>query len=313
MGGGGDLKELQSLGLDVLPQALEQLRVLHDVHLVGGDDHLPGGQLRGVLPQLLVDGLEVLNRVPALRAGHVHHMDEQPAPVDVPQEVVAQAGPLRSPLDDAGDVGHDEGDPLLHIDHPQVGEQGGEVVVGDLGLGPAHHAEEGGLAHVGKAHQPHVGQQLQLQNDLPGLAGVARLGEAGHLTGGGGEVLVAPAPPAALTEDEGLVPGDVLDDLLGLRVPDDGAPGDLQDQIGPVLAGAALAGAVHAVFRHILALIAEVHEGGHVVVGHHHHVAAPAAVAPVGAAGRHVLLPVGYLQRVLPSSAPPFHSNKWIR
>src|SRR5699024_6830511 len=108
----------------------------------------------------------------------------------------------------------------------------------------------------------------------------------------GGEVLVAPAPPAALTEDEGLVPGDVLDDLLGLRVPDDGAPGDLQDQIGPVLAGAALAGAVHAVFRHIFALIAEVHEGGHVVVGHHHHVAAPAAVAPVGAAGRHVLLPV---------------------
>ena len=48
---------------------------------------------------------------------------------------MAQAGALGGALDDAGDIGHDEGDPLLHINHPQIGEEGGEVVVGDLGLG----------------------------------------------------------------------------------------------------------------------------------------------------------------------------------
>ena len=56
-------------------------------------------------------------------------MDEQAAPVDVAQEVVAQASPLGGPFDDAGDVSHDEGHALLHIDHPQIGKEGGEVVV----------------------------------------------------------------------------------------------------------------------------------------------------------------------------------------
>ena len=82
-----------------------------------------------------VDGVEVRHGVPALAAGDVHHVDEQAAAVDVAQEVVAQAGALAGALDDAGDVRHDEGDALLHLDHAQVGVEGGEVVVGDLGLG----------------------------------------------------------------------------------------------------------------------------------------------------------------------------------
>ena len=89
----------------------EQAGVVEDVGLVGGHDHLAAGQLRGVFLQLCVDGVKVLDRVPALAAGHVHQMDQQPAPVDVPQEVVAQTGALGGPLDDAGDVGHDEGHP----------------------------------------------------------------------------------------------------------------------------------------------------------------------------------------------------------
>ena len=93
------------------------------------------GQVRAVLLQLRVDGVKVLHRVPALAAGHVHHMDQQAAAVHVPQEVVAQAGALAGALDDAGDVRHDEADAVLHPHHAQVGEQGGEVVVGDLGLG----------------------------------------------------------------------------------------------------------------------------------------------------------------------------------
>ena len=166
------------------------------------------------------------------------------------------------------------------------------MIVGDLGLGPADHRQQGGLAHIGEAHQTHVGQQLQLQHHVPALPGQTRLGKAGHLTGGGGKVLVAPAAPAALAQNEGLLVRHVLDDLPGLRVPDDGAPGHPQDQVGPVLAGAALALAVHAVFGHILALIAKIHQGGHVVVHRDHHVAAPAAVAAVRAAGGHIFLPV---------------------
>ena len=86
-----------------------------------------------------------------------------------------------------------------------MGVEGGEVVVGDLGVCLGDHAQEGGFTHVGEAHQTHVCQQLQLQNHIVALAGETGLGEAGHLTGGGGEMLVAPAAATALAEDEGLI------------------------------------------------------------------------------------------------------------
>ena len=195
-------------------------------------------------------------------------------------------------LDDAGDVGHDEGDPLLHVDHTQVGEQGGEVVVGNLGPRLGHHGEQRGLAHVGETHQPHVGQQLELQHHLALLAGEPRLGKPGHLAGGGGKVLVAPAAVAPPGQHKGLGRGHVADDLIGVGVPYHGAQGHLDDQILPILAGAALALAVHAVARSVFALVAEVHQGGHMAVHLEEDVSSPASVAAVGPAGGHVLLPV---------------------
>ena len=210
----------------------------------------------------------------------------------MPQELVAQARALAGPLDDAGDIRHDEADAVLHVDHPQVGVEGGEMVVGNLGVGPADHAEKGGFAHVGEAHQTYVRQKLQLQHHLEALAGQAALGEAGGLAGGGGEVGVAPAAFAAPAKDEGLVPGHVLDDLARLQVPDQSAPGDPDGEGLAVLTGLAFALAVGAVFRHVFALIAEIHEGGQVVVHLQDDMAARAAVSAVGAARGHVFLPV---------------------
>ena len=51
-----------------------------------------------------------------------------------------------------------------------------------------------------------------------GLAGESRLGKAGHLPGGSGEVAVAPAAPTAFAEDIGLAARHVLHDLAGLCV-----------------------------------------------------------------------------------------------
>ena len=166
------------------------------------------------------------------------------------------------------------------------------MVVGDLGTGLGGHRQQGGLAHVGEAHQTHVSQELQLQQDVPLLAGQACLGELGGLTGGGGKALVAPAAVAAPAQDEGLIVGHIPNDLLGLGIPDDGAPGDLDDQGCAVLAGAVLACAVAAVFCHVLALVAEVHQGGHAGVGLDDDVAAPAAVTAVGTAVGDILFPV---------------------
>ena len=219
-------------------------------------------------------------------------MDEEAAAVDVAEEVVAEAGALAGALDDAGDVRHHEADALLHPDDAEIGVEGGEVVVRDLGLGLGDHAEEGGLAHVGEADEAHVRKELQLQDDIVALAGEARLGEAGDLAGGGGEMHIAPAAPASLTEDVGLGGGHILDDLAGLGVPHQGAPGDPDHEVLAVLAGFPGALAVHAVGGHVFALVAEVHQGGHVVIHLQDDAAAPAAVAAVRAAGGHVFLPV---------------------
>ena len=94
-------------------------------------------------------------------------------------------------LDEPGDVGHHEALLAAPADHAQVGHQRGERVVGDLGPGPRDAADEGRLAGVGEADDAHVGQELQLEHELPLLAGRAVLGVARRLVGGGGEVHVA--------------------------------------------------------------------------------------------------------------------------
>ena len=205
---------------------------------------------------------------------------------------MAQAGALSGTLDDAGNIGHDEGHALVHEHHAQVGEEGGKVIVSDFRPGLGRDRQQGGLAHVGEADEAHVRQQLQLQQDRPFFSGQTGLGELGGLAGGGGEVLVAPAAVAAAAEDEGLVGGHVHDDLFRLRIPDHGAPRHFQDQGSAVFAGALLAGAVAAVLGDVFALVAEVHQGGHAVVYLQDHVAAAAAVAAVRAAGCHVFFPV---------------------
>ena len=166
------------------------------------------------------------------------------------------------------------------------------MVVGDVGLGLADHGDQGGLAHVGEAHQAHVRQQLQLQLDLQLLAGGAGLGEPGHLPGGGGKVGVAPAALAALGDDLGLVAGHVRQQAAGLGVLDKGAAGHGDHQVRGAFAKAPVAPAVLPPLGGVLALVAEIRQSGEVVVHLEHNAAAPAAVAPIGTAGGHVLLPV---------------------
>ena len=73
---------------------------------------------------------------------------------------MAQARALGGAFDDAGNVRHDKGHALVHIDDPQIGEQGGKMVVGDLGPGVGGNGKQGGFSHIGKAHQAHIRQKL---------------------------------------------------------------------------------------------------------------------------------------------------------
>ena len=83
-----------------------------------------------------------------------------------------------------------------------------------------------------------------------------------------------------------------MEQRAGVAVPDQRPQRDLDDGIRAVLAEAALGAAGLAVLGGIFPLIAKVQQRGHVGVGDKDDIAAPAAVAAVRPAGRHIFFPV---------------------
>ena len=236
--------------------------------------------------------MEIVDGIAAFGTGYVHQMQKEPAPVDVPEKLEPEPRAFAGALDDAGDVGGDEARSFAHVDHAEVGGQGGEMVICDLGPGGGDHRKQGGFPDVREAHEAHVGKKLQLELDVELLAGEPRLGKSRRLAGRGGEMLIAPSPLAAAGGHEGLVAGDILDQITVFGRFDQGAAGYADDEIFALLSGAALAGAVLSVGGGVFFLVPEIHQGGKVVVGHEDHAAASAAVAAVGTAGGHVFFTV---------------------
>ena len=98
---------------------------------------------------------------------------------------------------------------------------------------------------------------------------------------------VAVAAAAALSNGDRGVVGQICDDKAALCILDHGAQRHLDDQILGIFAVAQACAALAALRGHILAFIAEIHQGGQMIVRHKDDVAAPAAVAAVRAACGH--------------------------
>ena len=285
-GGGRDGHEGQTLALHILAESFDLL-LGGQIALVANDDLRTLSQHRAELCQFLVDLLKILDGLTALAAGDVHHMQQQAAALHMAQEVVAQTDALAGTLDQAGDIGADKACALCHGYDTQRGHQRGEVVVCDLGLGCADGGDEGGLAHIGEADQAHIGDQFQLQRHLNVLAGHTGLCKLGDLAGGRGKMRIAITAAAALCDGDRGVVGQIRNDKAALGVLDDGAQRHLDDKVLRVFAVAQAGAALAALRGHILALIAEVHQGGQVIVHHKNNVAAAAAIAAVRAASGH--------------------------
>ena len=98
---------------------------------------------------------------------------------------------------------------------------------------------------------------------------------------------VAVTAAAALGNGDRGVVGQVCDNKAALGVLDDGAQRHLDDKVLRVFAVAQACTALATLRGHILALIAEIHQGGQMVVRHKDDVAAPTAIAAVRAACGH--------------------------
>ena len=78
---------------------------------------------------------------------------EHPGPLDVAQELVAEAPALAGALDEAGEVGDDELGVVVEAHHAEVRLEGGERVVGDLRLGRRDRRDQRGLADAREARR----------------------------------------------------------------------------------------------------------------------------------------------------------------
>ena len=246
-GDGGDLEEGEFAAFGHGAKLLELVGI-GDIGLGRDQDRVGlSGERRVKALELVGDNLEVVDGVgPAGAVGDIDQVDDDAGALDVLEELDAEAGAEVGAFDEAGKVGDGEGllgvGEVADLDDAEVGLEGGEGVVGDLGFGGGEARDEGGFADVGVADEAGVGQQTQLEAVVALFAGAAELVLARGLVGAGGEVLVAASSASAAGDDDGLVgTGEVVDELAGLVVVEEGTDGDFE---GGVLAG--VAGAVGA-------------------------------------------------------------------
>ena len=129
-------KHLQPARLQVGGDHLGELAGLGHVDLV--ERHQPRPVVEpAVRRQLGLDRVQVAQRVAArLDGGHVDDVHQDAAPLDVAEELQAEALALAGAGDQARDVGDGVAD-LTGLDDAEVGHQGGERVVRDLRPGGA--------------------------------------------------------------------------------------------------------------------------------------------------------------------------------
>ena len=219
-------------------------------------------------------------------------MDEETAPVDVAEKIVAETRALACALDDAGNVRQHEGSALGNIDDAEIGGEGRKMIVRDLRPRAGNAREQRGFADVRETDKSDVRKQFKLQNKLMALAGHTGLGKARHLTRRRGEMLVAPAAAPAPCGDERLARRHIGHDAAGGLVAHKRAARHADRDVRTVLAGAAFVETVFSVGCGKLALIAEIHQRGHMIVHNEDDVAAAPTVAAVRPACRDKLFAV---------------------
>ena len=176
-------------------------------------------ELRVVQAQLLGDRVPLLQRIVG---GPVDDPDQGAGALDVAQEVVSEPLAGVRALDEAGHVGQHRAALVVEGDHAQVGGDGRERVVADLGVGGGERRQQGALPGIRGAHQADVGDRLQLQLHPQLLAGRALLVVRGGAMGGGREVDVAASAASAACYHEPILALHQLADPL--RHPDGCGP-----------------------------------------------------------------------------------------
>ncbi len=248
-------------------------------------DDQPGPleQLGAVRGDLVAQNPQLSLRIVGRTLGQVDEDAEHPGALDVPEELVAETFAVPGAFDESGHVRDDE-ICFTPPDNSQVGDQGGERIVGDARFGRRDHRDQGGLADVGEADERDVRQELQLEVPPDLLTRFAQLGEARGAPLVGEEPGIAPPTVATAGGPPPGAGGRQVGNGVSRGVGDHGAHGYRHDHVRPVAAVLLLALAADTFGSGPMWGVTEGEQRRHVRVGDEPDVAALAAVAAVGTA-----------------------------
>lgn len=214
-----------------------------------------------------------------------YHEEQERVALNVAEESQTQSASLGSPLDDAGNVGHHEGTSVAIGHDAERGFEGSEGVVGYLGARVGERADQCRLTGIGEADQTDIGEELQFQDHHHFLHGLAGLGVARCLIGGGAELEIAQSAASAFEQHHDLsVFDDIAEIFTGFGIVGHGAGRHLDVAICAVAAVAAAFAAVAAIAGKDMAIVAQVEQRPVVAVAAQVDIASAPTIAAVGAA-----------------------------
>ncbi len=214
-----------------------------------------------------------------------YHEEQKRVALDVAEESQSQSTSLGCALDDAGNVGYDEGTSVAVGHDAERGLEGGEGIVGNLGARVGERADQRRLTGVGEADQTDIGEELQFQDHHHFLHGLAGLGVARCLVGGGAKLEIAQSAASAFEQHHDLsVFDDIAEIFTGFGIVGHGAGRHLDVAVGAVAAVAAAFAAVAAIAGKDMAIVAQVEQRPVVAVAAQVDVASAPTIAAVGAA-----------------------------
>ena len=256
----------------------------------GSDDEpRPVEQVGSVVAQLVEQHLELFVGADAVPRREVEHHEQDPGSLDVTKELMAETATLARALDQAGDVGQHHLEPVVHPHHAEVRFEGGERVVGDLGLGRRHTADEGRLADVREADDGHVGHELELEAKPAFLPVFTLFGERRRPAPVTQESRVPPASFTGLGSEPAIAVMEQIGDRRPSRmVEHDGAFGHGDLEVATPGTMPVAAAAVLAVLALAMRVVAKGEQGCDIAVGDEPDGATIAAVTTIGSALGHV-------------------------
>lgn len=248
-------------------------------------------KLAAVLTELVVHRMVTVEHRPGVSGiGGIDEVDQNPRSLHVTEKAQAESRPLMGALDEPRYIGDHKRPSLRQTHHTQVRDKGGEWVVGDFGAGGGDLRYEGGFAGVGEADEAHLGEELQLEPDMPLFSCSSFLGKARSLATRGGEVHVS--LPAVSTPGHHIavpVAGEVMEDLATSRVSHLGPYREEQRQVRTTFSCLLLTATMSTSGRSEVSLEVKIEEGLLGIRGLEDHITASAAVTAVGTAPRHEL------------------------